>query len=150
MLNGMSADAAHFIRKPSRHVSPDDAEQLEFSALFQTYRPALIEEFERLRPSEQRYSPLSFFFNFSHNIVKGAVIDALLWGEPWPMTLNDLLTGIPGGETTGRSKEALAKTLMGYARANPHKIRGKLMPVVVYDPAAGRRAFGAAMRAIRK
>ena len=27
---------------------------------------------------------------------------------------------------------------MGYARANPHQIRGRLMPVIVYDPAAGR------------
>jgi hypothetical protein len=149
MLNGLSADAAHFIRKPSRHVSPGDAEQLEFTELFQTYRPGLLEEFERFRPSEHRYSPLSLLFNFSHNIVKGTVIDALLWGEPWPMTLNDLLTGVSGGETKGRSKETLAKALMGYARANPQKIRGKMMPAVVYDPQAGRRAFGAAMRAFR-
>lgn len=149
LLNGLSADAAHFIRPPSHHGSPGDAEQLEFSELFRTYRPALIEEFQRLQPSEHRYSPLSFFFNSSHNIVKGTVIDALLWGEPWTMTLNDLLTGVPGGEAGGRSKETLAKTLMGYARANPDRIRGKLMPVVVYDPQAGRRAFGAAIRAMK-
>jgi hypothetical protein len=148
MLNGLSADAAHFIHEPPRHVSPDDAERLEFSELFQTYRPGLLEEFERLRPSEQRYSPLSFSCSFSHNIVKGMVIDAVLWGEPWPMTLNDMLTGVPGGETR-KSKETLAKTLMGYARANPHRIRGKLMPVVVYDPQAGRRAFAAALRAMK-
>ena len=27
---------------------------------------------------------------------------------------------------------------MGYARANPHRIRGRLCPVIVYDPASGR------------
>ena len=30
---------------------------------------------------------------------------------------------------------------MGYARANPDTIRGRPMPVIVYDPRAGRRAF---------
>ena len=51
----------------------------------------------------------SFSFNFSHNIVKGIVVDALLWGEPCALTLNDLLTGIPP-EAAGSSKERLAKT----------------------------------------
>jgi len=37
---------------------------------------------------------------------------------------------------------------MSYARAHPHKIRGRLTPVIVYDPAAGRLAFGGAMRAL--
>ena len=31
---------------------------------------------------------------------------------------------------------------MAYARANPHRIRGRLMPVIVYDPGTGREAFG--------
>ena len=39
----------------------------------------------------------------------------------------------------------LATTLMGYARSNPDRIRGRLMPVIVYDPQAGRRAFSIAM-----
>jgi hypothetical protein len=38
---------------------------------------------------------------------------------------------------------------MAYARANPHRIRGRLMPVIVYDPQAGRRAFSATLRAAR-
>jgi hypothetical protein len=44
----------------------------------------------------------------------------------------------------------LATTLMGYARANPHKIRGRLMPVIVYDPAAGRRAFSITIRKLKE
>ena len=36
--------------------------------------------------------------------------------------------------------------VMGYARSSPQTIRGRLMPVIVYDPATGRESFGATMR----
>ena len=47
-------------------------------------------------------------------------------------------------------KEMLANTLMTYARLNPDRIRGRLMPVIVYDPGAGRQAFGTTMRRIKE
>ena len=53
-------------------------------------------------------------------MVKGAVVDALLRGKAWTLTLNDLLTGMSRDEEQNAAKEALATTLMGYARANPH------------------------------
>jgi hypothetical protein len=37
---------------------------------------------------------------------------------------------------------------MQYARKHPDSIRGRLMPVIVYDPGAGRRAYAAAIRAL--
>ena len=83
-------------------------------------------------------------------MVKGAVVDALLRGEAWTLTLNDMLTGIRDDEEQNAAKEALATTLMGYARANPHRIRGRLMPVIVYDPAAGRRAFSVTMQKLKE
>ena len=43
-------------------------------------------------------------------------------------------------------KTALASVLMGYARSSPQPIRGKLMPVIVYDPSTGRESFGNTMR----
>ena len=43
----------------------------------------------------------------------------------------------------------LAKTLVAYARSSPDKIRGRLMPVIVYDPRAGREAFSFTMRTLR-
>ena len=52
-------------------------------------------------------------------------------------------------EAQNAAKETLATTLMGYARAHPQRIRGRLMPVIVYDPAAGRRAFSVAMQKLR-
>ena len=82
----------------------------------------------------EAYSPLSFFFNFSHNVMKGQIVDSLLWSLSWPVGLNDLLTSEPRlEEDPERSRVQLARTLTAYARTNPHKIRGRLMPVIVYD-----------------
>jgi len=89
---------------------------------------------------------MSFFFNFSHNVLKGTVVDALLRGEPRPLTFNDLLTGTPAEQAD--AKRDLATTLMGYARANPDRISGKLTPVIVYDAQAGRRAFTTTLQKI--
>ena len=150
VLNGLSPDARAFVRDAPAAPSPYEAERAEFCELFRRHEQDLLVEFERYRPSTTTYSPLSFFFNFSHNVVKGAVVDALLRGKAWTLTLNDMLTGISRDEEQNAAKEALATTLMGYARANPHRIRGRLMPVIVYDPAAGRRAFSITMRKLKE
>jgi hypothetical protein len=109
----------------------------------------LLPVFEELEPSEDAYSPLSFFFNFSHNVLKGTIIDALLRGDAWTVSFNDLLTGPSAGRSAAGSREALALTLMGYARRHPHRIRGQLMPVIVYDPVAGRVAHQSTMACLR-
>lgn len=134
ILNGLSPDAPAFARGTF-------AEQLEAS------RHDLLDAFERLRPADDRYSPLSFFFNFSQNVIKGIVVDALLWGEPSSVRLNDLFTEQPP-DAAAAAKTAV--TLMGYAKANPARIAGRAMPAVVYDPGAGRRAFAATMRALKR
>src|SRR5688572_28879344 len=98
LLNGLSPDARAFVGDhPPSSLSACDGERAAFRELFLRHRDDLIAEFERHRPSERSYSPLSFFFNFSHNVLKGAVVDALFWGQPWGLTLNDLLTGIASG-----------------------------------------------------
>jgi hypothetical protein len=122
-------------------LSESEGDRTQFVEGYTRHRTALLESFQRYRPSDAAYSPLSFYFNFSHNVVKGTVVDALLWGEAWDVTLNDLLTGVPRAGLEDDSKQLLATTLMGYARSNPDRIRGRLMPVIVYDPQAGRRAF---------
>ena len=133
ILNGLSADPDHFIRSP----------------WLRPHAAALTQQFERLRPSADVYTPLSFFFNFSHNVVKGAVIDALLWGEARSVSFNGLLTALPRDPSRSAAKVTLARTLMAHARSKPHRIRGRLLPVIVYDTHAGRLAFGATMRALR-
>ena len=72
-------------------------------------------------------------------------MDSLLWGEAWDVSLNDLLTSVPRAGLDEGSQQLLATTLMAYARSNPDRIRGQLMPVIVYDPQAGRRAFTVAL-----
>ena len=76
------------------------------------------------------------------------IVDALLRGDVWDLSLNDAFTAIPRDELRNISRTVLARTLMGYARAHPDTIRGRLSPVIVYDPSLGRRFFAGAMRAI--
>ena len=146
LLNGLAPDARAFVGGVPSFLSGWETELADFRSDFTKFSADLLTEFERFRPTLDTYSPMSFFFNFSHNVLKGTVIDALLAGEPWPLTINDLTTSIDHGAARAKEKEALARTLMAYARANPHKIRGKLTPVIVYDPQAGRQAYSVTIR----
>ena len=150
LANGLSGDARAFVGKPPASLSAFAGERARFRDAFHEYKQDLLDEFERFRPSGRAYSPLNFFFNFSHNVVKGTAIDALIEQHLWPVSFNDLLTSLPEDAARSEYKEALAKTLMDYARANPQRIRGRLMPVIVYDPAKGRQAFSVAMRKLRE
>ena len=145
LLNGLTADARAFVGVPPASLADSEADRVRFVDGFTRHKAALLASFPRYRPSETAYSPLSFFFNFSHNVVKGTVVDALLWGEAWDVSLNDLLTGVPRAGLEDGSTQLLATTLMAYARSNPDRIRGQLMPVIVYDPQAGRRAYTVAL-----
>jgi hypothetical protein len=139
ILGGLSSDPRAFVGEAPSSLA--DVDRSAFIDLFHRHRQDLAEAFERYRPLPDTFSPLSFCFNFSYNVVKGIVVDAVLRGKPWDLTLNDLLTAMPRDDGKARSKETLAKTLMGYARANPDRIRGRLMPVIVYEPRSGHRAF---------
>jgi hypothetical protein len=150
ILNGLSADARAFVGEPPASLSGSEGDRGEFRALFLQHRDALLEEFRRHKPDAQTYSPLSFFFNFSHNVLKGTVVDALLRGAAWPLTFNDMLTGMSRDDAEAALKQELAATLMGYARANPDTIRGRPMPVIVYDPSTGRDAFAVTIRKIKE
>jgi hypothetical protein len=146
MLNGMTADPRAFLGAGPSSLAAHEVERARFRERFLTYRDDLVGEFEAFQPGAADYSPLSFFFNFSHNVMKGQAVDSLLWSLPWPVGLNDLFTSEARHEPPERSRETLARTLTAYARTNPHKIRGRLMPVIVYDPEAGYRAFRLTLR----
>lgn len=149
LVNGLSGDARAFVGKPPASLASFAGEREEFRAAFHAYRPELLDGFAPFRPTDKTYSPLNFFFNFSHNVVKGTTIDALLERRPWSVSFNDLLTAA-GDDVQNATKEALARTLMDYARANPQTIRGRPMPVIVYDPAKGRQAFSVAMQKMKE
>lgn len=137
LFNSLTADAAWLL------------DSGPFSDRLTGLLPQLLPDFEGLEPRGETYSPLSFFFNFSHNVLKGTIIDAALRGDAWTVSFNDLLTGPSGGRSAIGSREALALTLMGYARRHPHRIRGQLMPVIVYDPVAGRMVHQSTMACLR-
>lgn len=147
LLNGLSPDARAFMGdQPPDSLLSCETERNLFRRHFHDHKNSLLEEAEQHRPRDDDYSPLSLFFNFSQNILKGSVIDALLRGKIWNLTLNDLLTGIPDGSTKNILRKDLAVTLMGYARRNPNRIRERMMPAIVYDPKAGHRAFTITIR----
>ena len=149
ILNGLSADPGAFLSPEVPGVLAACAsERHELRQALCDRRQLLLAEAERHRPRDGVYSPFALFFNFSHNVVKGTVVDALLWGERRTVSLNDLLSAGLGEVGEGAAKHALAQTLTTYARAHPHTIRGRATPVIIYDPASGRQAFGAALRAL--
>jgi hypothetical protein len=139
IVNGMSPDARAFLGDAPAALSACAGDRAAFRDQFLAHRGDLLAEFERHRPIVGAYTPLAFFFNFSHNVLKGTIVDALLRGEPWRVSFNQMLTA--AGTTIADDRERLARTLMDYARANPDRIGGRLMPVIVYDPRAGHRAF---------
>ncbi|MBI1872292.1 MAG: hypothetical protein HYS05_00205, partial [Acidobacteria bacterium] len=124
ILNGLSPDANAFIGDhPLASLSVCEADRSEFRDLFHDHRQDLIERFEEHRPSSRTYSPLSFFFNFSYNVLKGMVVDSLIWGDARTLTFNGMLTGIPREEPAVKAKLTVASMLMGYARVHPERIR---------------------------
>ena len=150
LLNGLSADARAFVGAPPASLANSEGERAEFQALWQKHKDELLKAFENYRPLDSRYSPLAFYFNFAHNVVKGAVVDSLMWGQTWDLTFNDLLSSSPRDGVESADLTALAGTLMSYARSNPDRIRGQLMPVIVYDPAQGRQAYTTAMKKLQE
>jgi hypothetical protein len=150
LVSGLSADTRAFVRERPASLKEVEADRTELGDLFATHKTDLLAEIESHRPSEQAYSPISFFYNFAQNVPKGAVVDALLWGEAWTISLNDLWTAIPRGEPRAQAKTRLATTLTRYARASPDTVRGRPTPAIVYDPPTGRRVFGATRRMINE
>jgi hypothetical protein len=150
LVGGLSPDPAAFVDDPPRCLAGSAAERTRFAELFQRHKRELVEQFEPYRPSERAYSPLSFSFNFSHNILKGIVIDALIWRVPSQVTLNDLLRASAPGSPDGEAKKKVTGALVSYARASPDTIRGRPWPVIMYDSRAGRQFFSFMMRTVKK
>ena len=148
LLNGLSTDPRAFVGTPPSSLEPYADMVSSFHERFSEYRDDLLKAFEEQRPSADTYSPVALYFNFPHNVLKAIVVDALLREEPWPLTLNDLLTGIPRDKASSDARTTLARMLMSYARASPDTIAGHLRPVIVYDPRKGHRDFVNTVRKI--
>ncbi len=149
LLNGLSPDARAFLGEAPASLQACDADRTEFRDLFLRHQDALLTAFADHRPRSDGYSPLALFFNFSHNIVKGAVVDAVLRSRPWSVGFNDLLTARSATPAEAAARLDLARTLMQYAQAHPDRIRGELTPVIVYDPRAGHAAYTVTLKKLR-
>jgi hypothetical protein len=142
ILNALSSDARAFASKTNASLGAHATTELsQFCELFQRYRRDLFDEFENHRPRAEMYSPLSFYFNFPHNVLKAMVVNTLLDAGTNRITLNDLLTDVSCDERVATAKQAMARTLMGYARSSPDTVGGRPVPAIVYDPNAGVRNF---------
>lgn len=150
VINGLTPDPDAFLVKPPASLAPHGADYSRFQEAFARHQTELVPVFETHRPRDQGFWPLALFFNFSQNVLKGLVVHSLLKGQPGRIGLNDLFTGIPRTDADAVEKLAVSRTLMAYARINPDTIRGRLSPVIVYDPVVGRQYFGSAMRAIKR
>ena len=141
ILNSLTPDPRAFVGKPTASLAAYEGERSQVPKLLGKHGRDLFEECRSHRPSRNRYSPISFFFNFPHNILKGMVVHSLLHGEVSRLTMNDLLTGIPRDDQLSESRTRMAQTLMEYARSSPDTIRGRPTPAVIYDPSTGLRFF---------
>jgi len=150
IANGLSPDPRAFVGKPPACLADYSAEHTRFRETFLRHKASLLEEIESHRPSESFYSPLSFAFNFSHNTLKAIVVDAVLRSEPWDLSLNDLFSGLPRHADQSGPKEALARVLTDYGHQSPDRFRGRLVPVIFYDPRVGRRFFKQTLERLRK
>jgi hypothetical protein len=150
LINGLTPDPTAILGRPVSWFASHQAELERFLSLFQRHRADLIPAIESHRPRESGYWPIALFFNFSQNVLKGVVVDALLRGAVIPVGLNDLFARIHGDAAAAEARVSLARRLTAYARANPDTIRGRPSPVIVYDPIIGRQAFGGAIRAIKQ
>jgi hypothetical protein len=147
IANGLSADPEAFVMdRPHAAFGAQDGEWSALRERLLRNRSDLLGAFKACRPLDRAYSPLAFFFNFSHNVLKGTIADALNWGEAWHVSFNDLLTGTSEGDPRTAARQKLARTLMGYATAHPDSIGGRLSPVIVYDPTTGRRLHAEVLR----
>lgn len=147
VLLGLMPDAEAFLgSRPPEGLASRSADLARIRELFAAHRTDLFADFETHRPALSTYSPLSFTFNFPHNLVKGIVVDAARRGAPWPLALEGLVTAFPRAPDLDLARRSLATTLMGYALAHPDTIRGRPHPAIVCDPAAGIRAFEMTVR----
>ena len=73
LIDGLTPDPWAFTGAPPEALRPYEDEHSGFREAFAEHRDDLLEEFERLRPGREAYSPLSFHCNFPHNAIMAKV-----------------------------------------------------------------------------
>ncbi len=113
LIDGLTPDPWAFTGAPPKALRPYEEEHSGFRDAFAEHRDDLLEEFERLRPGREAYSPLSYHCNFPHNAIMAKVsiqladenapnlpMDAMFSrAEPWrPADQGSPVAGVPDAE----------------------------------------------------
>lgn len=141
LIDGLTPDPWAFTGAPPEALRPYEEEHSGFRDAFAEHRDDLLEEFARLRPDREAYSPLSYHCNFPHNAIMAKVsiqladenapnlpMDAMFTrAEAWrPADRGALASGVPdavadpvadAGRATGPDAEAPAMPGDGSAAA---------------------------------
>lgn len=73
LIDGLTPDPWAFTGAPPEALRPYEEEHSGFREAFAEHRDDLLEEFARLRPDREAYSPLSYHCNFPHNAIMAKV-----------------------------------------------------------------------------
>ena len=73
LIDGLTPDPWAFTGAPPEALRPYEEEHSGFREAFAEHRDDLLEEFARLRPEREAYSPLSYHCNFPHNAIMAKV-----------------------------------------------------------------------------
>jgi hypothetical protein len=145
LLNALSADPGAFVGPPLEVFEPYRDEYARFREQFVGARPALRTLFAALRPERDRFSPLSFSFNFPHNAIVAGTTLALLTGEPCTVPFDDLMLGGIDADSDDDPRVGQARALMRYAGARPERLEARGNRLILYDAVLGRESHEAVM-----
>ncbi len=100
----------------------------------------VVDRVRKLEPGRGQFSPLSVTFNFPSNAAVALVAATIEDGRFYP-SLNSLFT-----RESGAVGAELAERLMKYSASDPARLGAGGVPLVVYDPTEGARAWNAVIR----
>ncbi len=112
LIDGLTPDPWAFVGAPPESLRPYETEHAGFREAFAENRDDLLEEFARLRPDREAYSPLSFHCNFPHNAIMAKVSIQLADENAPNLPMEAMFTragawqGGGAGTAAGESREA--------------------------------------------
>ena len=148
LIDGLTPDPWAFTGAPPEALRPYDREHSGFREAFAEYRDDLLEEFARLRPGREAYSPLSFHCNFPHNAIMAKVSIQLADENAPNLPMDAMFKGAHAREGADHP-EALARYLMAYSGARPERLGRRGARLIIYDPTVGLRYYKMALQAMR-
>lgn len=153
LIDGLTPDPWAFTGAPPEALRPYEDEHSGFREAFAEHRDDLLEEFERLRPGREAYSPLSFHCNFPHNAIMAKVSIQLADENAPNLPMDAMFTRAEAwrGEdfVSANHPEALARYLMAYSGASPERLGRRGARLIIYDSNVGLRYYKMALQAMR-